>query len=931
MPYGSWPSPIRIDDLVGDVVRLGEPWIDGDDVYWLEGRPAEGGRQVLVRREADGTTADLTPPPFDVRTRVHEYGGGAYTVAGGDRRLLERRDGRLYRLDPGVDAPAPITPEGPWRYADLRFDPARRRFLAVREDHARRRRARRRRSSPSPLDGDRPTRPSSYEGPDFLAAPRPSPDGTPLAWLEWDHPDMPWDATRLRVATIARRRLARPSRTWPPAGPTSRSPSRTGRPTASSTSSATGAAGGTSTAWSRGRGSSRSPRWRPSSPTRPGCSAARRTRSCRTARSSPSAARDGRDRLSTSTPGGLVGEVETPFTEFDGLRSGRRAGRRGRRRLADRVAVVVALDPATLAPTGVLRRSTTPRSTRRSISVPESIAFPTTGGRDGARPVLPADEPGRHRRPTASCPPLIVLSHGGPTANASTALDLDDPAADQPRHRRRRRRLRRQHRLRPRLPPALDGEWGVVDVDDCVGGRALPRRPRATSTATAWRSRAAAPAATRRSPRSPSATRSPPGISLFGIGDLETLARDTHKFESRYMDRLVGPYPAMADRYRAALADPLPRRDRRARSSSSRASRTGSCRRPRPRRSSPRSPPTASRTPTCAFEGEGHGFRGAAAHAAHARGAARVPRRGLRVQPADELEPLELPGLEAWRARRARIAVAGLTRRLPRTPTATDVDPIAHRDPRPDRARLPAARRRRSALAYLARRLGIAEPILLRARRPRPRVRSRTCRARSSSSRTSSSCCSCRRSCSPPAYFTPIRDFQANVRPILLLAIGLVLFTTVVVGVVARRSIPELGWRGRVRPSGAIVAPPDAVAATADLPAPGRPAPDRHDPRGREPHQRRVGAHRLPRRVGRRARPDRRSRCVDATRRRSSSSASAASPSAWSSALIVTARAVPDRPTRSSRSSSRCSPRSRPTSRPRSSACRACWPRSSPA
>jgi dipeptidyl aminopeptidase/acylaminoacyl peptidase len=202
LPYGSWPSPIRIDDIVGDLVRLSEPWIDGDDTYWVEGRPAEAGRSVLVRHGADGSTVDVTPPPFNVRSRVHEYGGGAYTVAGGTVVFSNMADGRLYRLDPGDAEPQPITPEGAYRYADLRFDPRRRRFLAIREDHSTDD------SDPSaaivavPLDGEHPPR-VLYEGPDFLAAPRLSPTGDRLAWLEWEQPDMPWDESRLRVAPVA--------------------------------------------------------------------------------------------------------------------------------------------------------------------------------------------------------------------------------------------------------------------------------------------------------------------------------------------------------------------------------------------------------------------------------------------------------------------------------------------------------------------------------------------------------------------------------------------------------------------------------------------------------------------------------------------------------------------------------------------------------
>src|SRR3954454_18089253 len=111
LPYGSWPSSIGIDDLVGSVVRLSDPWVDGDEVYWLEGRPAEGGRSVLVARSSGGGTSHLMPPPFDVRSRVHEYGGGAYVVAGGTVLFSNLKDGRLYRLDPGDDAPQPLTPE----------------------------------------------------------------------------------------------------------------------------------------------------------------------------------------------------------------------------------------------------------------------------------------------------------------------------------------------------------------------------------------------------------------------------------------------------------------------------------------------------------------------------------------------------------------------------------------------------------------------------------------------------------------------------------------------------------------------------------------------------------------------------------------------------------------------------------------------------
>src|SRR6187399_449559 len=199
-PYGAWRSPIRIEDVVGDVIQLAEPWIDGDDIFWVEGRPAEGGRRTLVRAAADGSSSELTPAPFNVRSRVHEYGGGSYIVVGGIVVFSDFADGRLYRLDPGAETAVAITPAGPWRYADLRPDLARRRFYAVREDHSGDGEATNTIVT-IPLDGGEPQ--VLVKGSDFVSSPRLSPDGTRLAWLEWDHPDMPWDATLLRVAAFA--------------------------------------------------------------------------------------------------------------------------------------------------------------------------------------------------------------------------------------------------------------------------------------------------------------------------------------------------------------------------------------------------------------------------------------------------------------------------------------------------------------------------------------------------------------------------------------------------------------------------------------------------------------------------------------------------------------------------------------------------------
>ncbi len=541
-PYGAWPSSIRIDDLVGDTITLAQPRIDGDDVYWLEGRPAEGGRMVLVRAAADGSTTDLTPDPINVRTGVHEYGGGSYVVAGGIVVYSDLRDGRLYRLDPGDSTPVAITPEGPWRYADLRADLVRRRFYAVREDHGAGKEAANTIVA-IPLDGGDAR--VLVHGPDFVAAPRLSPDGAILAWLEWDHPDMPWDSTRLRVAPIAPdgtlgaatlaaggpdESIVQPE--WSPDGVLHLVSDRTGwwnlyrvvdgpRLEALATLEAEFA----DPAWIFDRSSYG---FLPDG----GILAVGREK--------------GRDRLYRIWPDLTVDEIEAPFTELDELQVGQGtavalAGRPGD------PTIVARFEIETLTLAGVLRRASSMSIEPSTISVPESIEFPTTGGRTAFALFYPPLNPD-FVGPDGDRPPLVVRAHGGPTTNSSTALDLGKQLLTS-------RGIAlvdvdyggstgygREYRQR------LDGKWGIVDVDDCVAaarflverGEVDPARLAieggsaggyTTLAALAFRDVFAA------------------GISHFGVADLKLLMTDTHKFESRYLDRMVGPYPEAADRY----------------------------------------------------------------------------------------------------------------------------------------------------------------------------------------------------------------------------------------------------------------------------------------------------------------------------------------------------------------------------------------------
>ncbi|MGH2437909.1 MAG: prolyl oligopeptidase family serine peptidase, partial [bacterium] len=173
--------------------------LDGDDLYWTELRPSEGGRKVIVRRTPDGRTTDMTPRPFNARTRVHEYGGGDFLVHDGSVYFSNFADQCLYRVDPGT-SPERFTSKGAFRYADGIIDRKRNRIIAVREDHTQSEQDAENTLIALPWSEGEPSVLAS--GADFYSSPRLSPDGRRLAWLSWNHPNMPWDGTELWVAEI---------------------------------------------------------------------------------------------------------------------------------------------------------------------------------------------------------------------------------------------------------------------------------------------------------------------------------------------------------------------------------------------------------------------------------------------------------------------------------------------------------------------------------------------------------------------------------------------------------------------------------------------------------------------------------------------------------------------------------------------------------
>ena len=542
-PYGSWRSPITSELIVSRALGLGQVALDGGDVYWLETRPLEGGRSVVVRLTPDGRCADVTPAPYNARTRVHEYGGGAFAVSKGEVLFANFADQRLYRQKVGEE-PEPLTPAGPFRYADGVFDERRGRTIWVREDHTTPER------EPANALVAVPLAPGAQRvlvsGNDFYASPQLSPDGTRLAWLTWNHPNMPWDGCELWVAAVEpdgslvhhrlvaggpRESIFQPR--WSPDGILYFVSDRSGW-------------------WNLYR-------WRDDTP-EPLCPmeaefgrpqwvfgmstyafAAPDTLVC-------TYVDNGRSRLATlAVPSGSLSTVDVPYTEIGATVQ---AG--------DGFAVFTAGSPT--APTAlvkihlatgrcdVLRRSAEVDLDPGYLSVAQPVAFPTGGGLSAHGFFYPP----RNRDfvgPSDERPPLLVKSHGGPTAATSTALRLDIQywtsrgIAVLDVNYGGSTGYGRAYRER------LSGLWGIVDVDDCVhGARYLVERGEVDGERVAITGGSAGGYTTLRALTFRDTFKA--GASYYGVSDLEALARDTHKFESHYLDSLIGPYPAEAAVYR---------------------------------------------------------------------------------------------------------------------------------------------------------------------------------------------------------------------------------------------------------------------------------------------------------------------------------------------------------------------------------------------
>ena len=539
---GNWPSWVAPSLVAGKTTSLSELRTAGNWIFWLENRPEEKGRGVVVGRSPDGIIHDLTPVETDVGSRVHEYGGGAWDVRlNGETPSIafsDRRKGGLWYVEDGqLDCwcPAGNMPEN--RYADITFDPVGASVFCVQESHS----IGKAEAAIIHVNsaGQKAT---LVHGADFYAAPRPSPDGHFLAWFSWDDPEMPWTATRLDVAVLQRAtmELGVPHQLGGQTPCSIIEPRWADSATLYATSDISGCwapirfqwIGGewTATMLPDARAEIGLPHWvfsqRTMTPLPDGCLLALGIRHglnhvlrfdghiweellLGAPVNVPERLVDGRlawiDAPSEAPPAIAVGLPETGFERF-------------------RESVIL--------PPGI---------TGEDIAAPQPLTFPTTNGVEAHALFYPPSSSSSSLRPDEK-PPLVVMAHGGPTGRANpgfafkvqwwtsrgfAVLDVNYRGSTG---------FGRAYR------EALDGEWGVADVEDCLAGvRAVVERDLVDPSRCVIRGSSAGGltvlAALAQSDLFAA------GTSLYGVTDLRALAAETHKFEARYLDRLIGPYP----------------------------------------------------------------------------------------------------------------------------------------------------------------------------------------------------------------------------------------------------------------------------------------------------------------------------------------------------------------------------------------------------
>jgi dipeptidyl aminopeptidase/acylaminoacyl peptidase len=554
-PYGSWSSPLDAASVASSGRRLAAPAIAADGaLWWAEGRPEEGGRVVLMRRPEGGEPEAVTPAAANVRTRVHEYGGGAWCPVEPDLVVfVDFADQRLYRQRLGSD-PVAISPEPPepgaLRYADMRPSPDGQAVVCVRERDA----------EPEPvneivslaIDGSGEPQVLA-SGRDFYSFPRISPDGAWLAWTCWDHPNMPWDGTELWMAPLAdsgEERLiaggAEESIFQPEWGPDGRlhfASDRDGwwnlyraREPGTELSGEEGAL----VQLTEEEADYAHPQWLFGGATfaflEGGAIACVR---CKL----------GEERLALLESGGWEAkDLGLPFTSFGYPVLSARGSRVAFAAASPETEAAIVVYDAASGEVEVVRSASEEPIDPAYVSRPRPVEFPTGEGEVAYGFYYPPTNP-EFEAPEGELPPLIIESHGGPTSHATPALDSEFlywtsrgfGVADV--NYRGSSGYGREYRNR------LRGEWGVIDNEDCVNAALhLAGEGPADRGRLAIRGGSAGGYATLCALTFHDAFAA--GASYFGVADAGALAEDTHKFESRYLDRLIGPYPEQAELYR---------------------------------------------------------------------------------------------------------------------------------------------------------------------------------------------------------------------------------------------------------------------------------------------------------------------------------------------------------------------------------------------
>lgn len=541
-PYGSWRSPITSELITKSTIRVGNVKTGDGKVFWLESRPLEGGRNVIVSRRKDGTIFDVTPTGFNVRTLAHEYGGGAYTVCDDVVYFSNYEDQRIYRHKIG-EAPTPLTAAAKVYFADFIVDSARQRLICVHEDHSDpKQEAISSLASVSLKDG---TVDMLVAGNDFYSNPRLSPNGMFLAWMSWNHPNMPWDESAIWAANVGKdgslsnmRKIAggrdesvqQPD--WSSEGDLYYISDRTGWWNIYKHTDYEGEQTIAEKDCEFGQ-----PSWTFGQSTF--AFAADSQLAC-------TYGADGLWKFATIQQDGTIKDYELPFSEFSYVQA------------VESDAYFIAASPThpqsvchldlKTGACAVIRKSTELTIDEGYLSKPEAIRFPTSGGKTAYAFFYPPRNKD-FQSPKGELPPLIVHSHGGPTAATSSSLSLSRQYwtsrgfAVVDVNYGGSTGYGREYRSR------LYGNWGVVDVDDCCNaakylankGLADPRRL-AISGGSAGGYTTLCALTFRKVFQA--------GASHFGVSDLEALEVDTHKFESRYTHRLVAPYPEGKQLYR---------------------------------------------------------------------------------------------------------------------------------------------------------------------------------------------------------------------------------------------------------------------------------------------------------------------------------------------------------------------------------------------